>query len=59
MPAKKKTTSNPAPQSGQRMGELAVRDIAKQVVREAMREQSQNIQTALNDIDRRLKSLEE
>ena len=57
MPPKKKTLTA-RPTSPQRMGEGAVRDIAKQVVREALREQARDIETALNDIDRRLKDLE-
>ena len=56
--ANKKKESAATPRPPQSMGTGAVTDIVKQIVRTAIREQSREIEAALNDIDRRLQALE-
>jgi hypothetical protein len=56
MTTKKKRTTSPPPQT---MGTGAVKDIVTHIVRQAISEQAREIEASLNDIDRRLRALEQ
>jgi len=47
------------PRSPQQMGEGAVRDIVQEIVRNAIRTQARELEKHLQDIDDRLRTLEE
>ncbi len=57
MPARKTTKSRQSP-SPQVMGPGAVRDLVEEVIRDALRVQARELEKHLQDIDRRLTSLE-